>query len=170
MTRAVMLVTALIAVGCGRSSPGESAPPADRPAPPSDCHTVGPITAEVVGWRVGKPKVLDLVSDKEKDWDVECLVVTVRFSTADKTASKHLSPLQAVSDATVTDEFGNRLEESPTFGRLAGWSKDLTVRAGEPVTAVWVFEKPVPAAKSLRLTFNPQVVEVEGGQFRLPLR
>jgi hypothetical protein len=175
---ALMVAVAAVASGCGGTPyaskeklDGGTEPTGWRAEAGKEASTVGPISAEVTGWRVGRAKFLDYFG-KEQETKDEFFIIELKFSTTDPTVAKHSLGQHGATAATLRDEAGNTYHGKVVIERFVGRSKSNTIRAGEPATDVWLFEKPLPSAQTLTLDFRGKAVELEDGTFRftIPLK
>lgn len=187
-TLAVALV-AVALVGCGKPPATQGESPATQGESPTlsvagspttrseqkravagkEASTVGPITAEVVGWEIKERKeVQDSVLWKAEG---DCLIVRVRFSTADDTVKRSTASMLLLG-CSCKDEFGNDYSTNP-YITTVGDEAAKSVTRGTPVTRVILIDKPIPKATRLELDLSATWVRDDKGEkfrFTIPLK
>jgi hypothetical protein len=162
----------VLLAGCGKPPEGTPDPTSrseqKRALAGKESSTVGPITAEVLGWEVKKPA---LVGSKA---DGESLVLRVRFSTGDDTVKKDCLPpptLLGPVDSCV-DEFGNKYGIQNSYLAPADDPFPFGITKGTPITRTILIEKPIPKATRLEFDLSAKWVEIPDGAFRftIPLK
>lgn len=172
----------VLAAGCGStpsvssvsSGAGEANPVTRseqvRATAGKEPSVVGPISAEVVSWKVEKPQLDSF--DGPKPADDEMLVVVVKFSTDDETVKKDaMPPLIAVY--TASDEFGNTYSIRNRFLTPAGDVGVKPITKGNPVTRTILIEKPIAKATRIDLDLSGFMCDLDDKRyfrFTIPLK
>jgi hypothetical protein len=175
--RSLAVLAAVLAAGCGKPPNGDSPTlNVGTPTPRStqvrakagkEASAIGPIVAEVLSWKVEKPKLAG--GEDAKD---EMLAVVVRFSTADDTVrKKSLPPL--VATFTATDDLGNTYSILNRHRTPANDPGVVAITKGSPVTRTILIEKPIPKAARIELDLSGFMCELdikEFFRFTIPLK
>ncbi|MDY0168349.1 MAG: DUF4339 domain-containing protein [Thermoguttaceae bacterium] len=138
-----------------------------------DSAKAGAVNVRVVSVQIGKPR-LKSATGQSKLPKEDLLIVTLELTNTDPAKkvvhSGWAGRAAAAHEVSLVDNHGNPYKsKSFTGAMIDGQQSDTSLYADEPVLDVLVFERPVDAAKHLRLTLPASAVNHEGMlRFEIP--
>lgn len=138
-----------------------------------DSAKAGAVNVRVVSVQIGKPR-LKSATGQSKLPKEDLLIVTLELTNTDPAKkvvhSGWAGRAAAAHEVSLVDNHGNPYKsKSFTGAMIDGQQSDTSLYADEPVLDVLVFERPVDAAKHLRLTLPASAVDHEGMlRFEIP--